>query len=106
MPDRIKSSRYVLGDGYDLTSGIQDLHPLLGKQKQHVQGGVTWSESKLMIGNQAIGVEEVFNGGSYDGFHNLADDWEKADWSVVAGICFCTFLCWVVMFADFQEDCR
>ena len=21
----------------------------------------------------------------------LADDWEKADWSVVAGICFCTF---------------
>ena len=25
------------------------------------------------------------------GFHVLADDWEQAAWSVVAGICFCTF---------------
>ena len=55
-----------------------------------------------MIGNQAIGEEEGFNVQSDDGFHNLADDWEKADWSEVAGICFCTFLCRAVMFADFQ----
>ena len=39
-----------------------------------------------------------------DGFHNLAYDWEKADWSVVAGICFSTVLCRAVMFADFQVD--
>ena len=73
-------------------SGIEDLHPFLGKQKQHVQGRVTWSESKLMIGNQAIGEEEGFNVGSEDGFHNLADDWEKADWSAAPRICFCTFV--------------
>ena len=41
--------------------GIYDLHPLLGKQEQQVQGRVTWSESKFMIGNQAIGEEEAFN---------------------------------------------
>jgi len=44
-----------------------------------------------MVGNQAIGVEEGFNVSSDDGFHDIADYWEKADWSVVAGICFCTF---------------
>ena len=49
------------GDGSDLIFGIEDLHPLLGKQEQQVQGRVTWSESKLMIGNQAIGEEEGFN---------------------------------------------
>ena len=49
MPDRIKSMRYVSGDGSDLMSGIEDLHPLLGEQKQHIQGGVTWSEFKLAI---------------------------------------------------------
>ena len=59
-----------------------------------------------MIGNQAIGQEEEFNVGSDDGFHDLADDWEQADWSVVAGICVCTFLCRAVMFADFQTDGR
>ena len=85
-------------------SGIEDIHPLLGEQKQHIQDRVTWSETKLMIGNQAIGEEEGFHVLSDDGFHNLADDWEKADWSVVAGICFCTFLCWAVIFADFQAD--
>ena len=52
---------------------------------------MTWSESKLKIGNQAIGEEEGFDVGSDDGFHDFADDWEKADWSVVAGMCFCTF---------------
>ena len=78
MPDRIESL-YVSGYGSDFMSGIEDLHPLLGKQKQHVQGGVTWSESKLIIGNQAIGENEGFNVGSDDGFHNLADDCEKAD---------------------------
>ena len=65
-----------------------------------------WSEYKLIFGNQAIGDEEGFNVGSDDGFHDLADDWEKADWSVVARICFCTFLCRAVMFADFQADGR
>ena len=67
---------------------------------------VTWSESKLMIGNEAIGEEEGFNVGSDNGFHDLADDWEKTDWSVDAGICFCTFLCRAVMFADLQADGR
>ena len=61
------------------------------EQKQHIQGRVTWSEAKLMIGNQAIGEEEGFNVGSDDGFRNLADDWENAVRSVIAGICFCTF---------------
>ena len=72
-------------------SSVEDLHPLLGEQKQHIQGRVTWSESKLMIGNQAIGEEEGFHVCSDDDFHNLVDDWEKADCSVVVGICFCTF---------------
>ena len=71
-------------------SGIEDLHLLLEKQEQQVQGKVTWSESKLMIRNQAIREEEGFNVGSDDGFHNLAD-LEKADCSVVAEIRFCTF---------------
>ena len=59
-----------------------------------------------MIGNQAIGEEEVFDVRSVDGFYNLADDWEQADWSAVAGICFCIFLCRAVMFADLQADGR
>ena len=42
-------------------SGIEDLHPLLGKQEQQVQGGVTWSEIKLIVGNQAIGEDEGFD---------------------------------------------
>ena len=41
MPDRIESSRYVERDGSDLMSDIEDLHLLLGKQKQQVQGRVT-----------------------------------------------------------------
>ena len=41
-----------------------------------------------MAGSQAIGEEEGFDVGSDDGFHDFADDWEKADLSVVAGICF------------------
>ena len=57
VPDCVKSMRY----GSDFMSGIEDLHLLLGEQKQHIQGRVTWSESKLMIGNQAIGEEEGFN---------------------------------------------
>ena len=65
---------------------------MLGKQNQHVQGGVTWSESKLMVRNQTIGKEEGFDIKSDDGLHDLADDWEQADWSEVAGISFCTFL--------------
>ena len=77
VPDRIESTRYVWGYGSDLMCGIEDLHPLLGEQKQRIQGRVTCSESKLIIGNQAIGEEEGFNVGSDDGFHNLADDLEK-----------------------------
>ena len=61
VPDRVKSMQYVEGYGSDFMSCIEDLHPLLGEQKQHIQGRVTWSESKLMIGNQAIGEEEGFN---------------------------------------------
>ena len=38
VPDRIKSRRYVSGDGSDFMSGIEDIHPLLGEQKQHFQG--------------------------------------------------------------------
>ena len=58
VPDCIESTWYVKGDGCHLMSGIVELHPLLGKQEQQVQCQVTWSESKLMIGNQAIGEEE------------------------------------------------
>ena len=61
VPDHIEGTQFVLGDGSDFMSGIQDLHPLLGEQKQHIQGRVTWSKSKLMIGNQAIGEEEGFH---------------------------------------------
>ena len=57
----IESMRYVSGYGSDFMSGIEDLHPFLGEQKQHIQGRVTWSETKLMIENQAIGEEEGFN---------------------------------------------
>ena len=49
IPDCIKSSRYVQTDGPDLMSDIEGLHPLLGESKQHVQGGMTWSESDLVI---------------------------------------------------------
>ena len=57
VPDHVKSTRYVSGYGSDFMSGIEDLRPLLGEQKQLIQGGVNWSETKLMIGNQAIGEE-------------------------------------------------
>ena len=61
VSDRGKSTRYVSGYGSDFMSGIEDLHPFLGVQKQHIQGRVTWSETKLMIGNQSIGEEEGFD---------------------------------------------
>ena len=61
VPDHVKSTRYVEEDGSDFMSGIEDLHSLLGEQKSHIQGRVTWSKTKLMIGNQAIGEEEGFN---------------------------------------------
>ena len=51
---------------------------------------MTWSNSKLIVRNQAIGEEEGFDVGSDDGFYDLADDREQADWSVVAGIRFCS----------------
>ena len=57
VPNCVKSTQYVSGYGSDFMPG---LHPLLGEQKQHIQGRVTWSETKLKIENQAIG-EEGFN---------------------------------------------
>ena len=71
-------------------SGIEDLHPLLAEQKQNIQGRVTWSETKLLIGNQAIGEEEGVDVESDDAFLHLTDYWEQDGWAVVAGICFCT----------------
>ena len=38
-PGRNESMRYVEGCGSDFMSGIEDLHPLLGEQKQHI--GIT-----------------------------------------------------------------
>ena len=62
---------------------------MLGKQRQQVQGRVTLSKTKMMIRNQAIGEEKGFDVISGDGFHDLADVLEQANWSVVAGISFC-----------------
>ena len=41
VPDRIEGTRYVEGYVSDFISGIEDLHPLFGEQKQHIQGRVT-----------------------------------------------------------------
>ena len=49
MPDRTESSIYVSRDSPYLMSDIEGLHPLLGEEKRHVQSGVTWSESELVI---------------------------------------------------------
>ena len=49
MPDDVKSTRYAQRDGPNLMFDIEGFHPLLGESKQHVQGGVTWSETKLVI---------------------------------------------------------
>ena len=73
MPDCIKSIRYVQRDCPYLMSDIEGLHPLLGESKQHVQGGVTWSESKLVIGDEVVGEKEGFHINCDDGFHDLAD---------------------------------
>ena len=67
---------------------------------------MTGYKTKLMVGNQVIGEEEGFEIRSDDGFHDIANDWEKADGSAVAGIRFSPFLCRAVMFADFQADGR
>ena len=55
MPDCIIRSRYVQRDGSDLISDIEGVHPLLGESKQHVQGGVTWSETELVIYDEVVG---------------------------------------------------
>ncbi len=52
---------------------IDGLHPLLGEYKQHFQSRANWSESKLMIRDQAIWEEEGFDIRSNDGFHDFAD---------------------------------
>ena len=62
----MSKARDLSRDMADLMSGIEYLHPLLGEQKQQIQGRVTWSESKLVIGNQAIVEEEGYNVGSDD----------------------------------------
>ena len=49
VPDCIENSRCVQRDSSDLMSDIEGLHPLVDELKQHVQGGVTWSENKLVI---------------------------------------------------------
>ena len=61
VPDHVNSTLYVLGYDSDFMSSIEYLHPLLGEQKQHIQGRVTWSETKLMIRNKAVGEEEGFD---------------------------------------------
>ena len=61
VPDCIEGTQYVEVDGSDFLSGIEDLHPLLGEQKQHILDREIWSEYKLMIGNQAIGEDKGFN---------------------------------------------
>ena len=91
MPDMRSEPSPSTYHELSIWSGIEDLHPLLGKQKQHLQGRMTWSSSKLIIGNPAIGEEEGFNVRSEDGLYHLAGDLEKADWPVVAEICVCTF---------------
>ena len=106
VSDHFKSTRYVYGYGSDFLSGIEDLHPLLREQKQNIQGRLTCSESKLKIGNQAIGEEEGFNVWSDDGFHKLFG-WLREGLL----ICSCRhlllhLLCRVVMFANFQADGR
>ena len=57
MPDCIKCMIYVQRDSPDLMSDIEGLHPLLGEKNQHVQGGVTWSETKFvsMLGRIRVG---------------------------------------------------
>ena len=57
----ISKARDMSRDMADFMSGIEDLHPLLGEQKQHIQGTVTWSETQLMIRIQAIGEEKEFD---------------------------------------------
>ena len=47
--DARKNARYVQRDGPDLMSKIGGIHPLLGELKLHVQGGMIWSETKLVI---------------------------------------------------------
>ena len=84
-------------------SGIEDLHPWLGKQKQQVQGRVTWSESKLMIGNEAIGEEEGFNVGSVMSSMTLLMIGRRLIGLSLQGSVFAPFLCRTVMFADFQQ---
>ena len=61
VPDRVKITWYILGYGSDIMPSIEDLYPLLEEQKQHTQGRVASSETKLMTGNQVIGEEEGFN---------------------------------------------
>ena len=76
MPDCVKSMRYGQRDGPELLSDIEGLHPFLGEQKQHVQGGVTSSETKLVNKDEVVDEKEGFHINCDDGFQYLADDWD------------------------------
>ena len=60
VPDYIESSRYVSEDGSDLMSGNEYLHPLLGEQKQHIQGRVTWSETKKYKETKSLTTKPIY----------------------------------------------
>jgi len=94
MPDCIKSIRHVQGEGPDLMADIAGHHPLLGEKKQHVKGGVTLSETKLVILNEVHGERGRMEGfliKCNDGFHDMAEDWKCANRSAAQEISFCIF---------------
>ena len=77
MPDCSKSMRHVQKEGPELISYIEGLHPLLGESKQHVQGRLTWSKTKLVIRSEVVGGEkEGFDFDCDDRSRDLADDWK------------------------------
>jgi len=85
VSDCIKCSRYVQRE-HGLMSEFQSFHPLLGVQKQHVQGIITGSETKLMIWDQAIGEKEGFDAN----YNDLADNWKQANKGVIKKFRYCT----------------
>ena len=78
---------------------------MLGEQKQHIQGRVARSESKMVILDEVVEEKERLHVNCDDGFHDLADCKED-NRSVVKRICFCTFSCNAVKLGDFQADDR
>ena len=69
---------------------------------------VTWSETKLMIGNQAIGEEEgldLMSEAMMDSITLLMIGRRLIGLSLQGSV-FAPFLCRAVMFADFEADGR